>query len=344
MLLSEIAARTGLELAGPDKEIVGVNTLESSAATELSFLVNPKYAPMLAETGAGAVLCSRRYADQVESALVSESVYHDLARILALFDRPQGRFSGVSELASIDPSASLGEGVTIYPFAFIGPDTVIGDGCTLFPGVYVGEQCRLGRDCTLFPGAVLMSDVTLGERVRVHPGTVIGADGFGYAQGPAGHMKIPQIGRVGIEDDVEIGANTCVDRAALDVTRIGRGTKVDNMVQVAHNVRLGEHCLVAAQVGISGSVRMGNGVVIGGGAGFKDNIEVGDGAMIGGRAGVTNSIGPGAQVTYNPHMDVKTYLRVGASLPRLPDALKRVRRLEKEVERLAALLEEENNG
>jgi UDP-3-O-[3-hydroxymyristoyl] glucosamine N-acyltransferase len=344
MLLSDIALKLGLERIGPDKDIAGVNTLESSSEKELSFLVNPKYAPMLATTRAGAVLCPREYASHVECALVSDSVYFDLARIGAMFDRPQGRFAGVSELASIDPSATLGEGVTVYPHVFVGPETTIGEGCTLFPGVYVGERSRLGRGCTLMPNVVLMSDVTMGDNVRVHAGTVLGADGFGYAQGLAGHTKIPQIGRVEIGDDVEIGANTCVDRAALDVTRISRGTKVDNLVQVAHNVTLGEHCLVAAQVGISGSVRVGSGVVMGGGAGFKDNIEVGDGAMIGGRAGVTNSLPAVAKVTYNPHMDIKTYLRVGASLPRLPDAIKRLRKLEKEVERLAALLEEKRNG
>lgn len=344
MLLSEIATRAGLQWTGPDSEITGVNTLESAGETELSFLVNPKYAPLLSSTRAAAILCMEEYAGQVRSALVSRAVYTDLAKIGALFARPQGTLTGVSELASVDPGAAIGADVTIYPHAFVGPGAVIGDGCTLFPGVYVGEGCSLGKGCMLFPNVVLMSDTTLGDNVTVHAGTVLGADGFGYAQGPMGHIKIHQIGRVDIGDNVEIGANSCVDRAALDVTRIGRGSKVDNLVQIAHNVVMGEHCLAAAQVGISGSVKVGNGVVMGGASGYKDNIEIGDGAMIGGRGGVTNSLKPGAQVSGYPHMDIRTFLRVSAGLPRLPDALKRIRKLEKQVQALTEALEDKNNG
>ncbi len=340
MLLSEIVQGLGVEFTGPDKEITGINTLESAGKTELSFLVNPKYVPLLATTKAAAVICEKQFAAEVETAILSQAVYQDLARIVSIFARPQGTFCGLSELASIDPLAKFSENVTVYPFAFVGPEAVIGQGTTLFPGSYVGERCQIGKGCVLMPNVVLMSDVTLGDNVTVHAGTVLGADGFGYAQGLGGHMKIPQIGRVEIGNNVEVGANSCVDRAALDVTFVGSGTKIDNFVQVAHNVTIGKHCLVAAQVGIAGSVKVGNGVIMGGGAGFKDNIEIGDGAMIGGRAGVTNSLKPGAQVTYNPHMDVRTYLRVGASLPRLPDALKRIRKLEKRVEQLVAALEE----
>lgn len=343
MLLSDIAQEFGLELNGPDKEITGINTLESASESELSFLVNPKYAPMLATTRAAAVICEQSFARDVESALVSQAVYLDLARVGNMFDRPQGTLQGVSKLATIDPSAKLGEGVTVYPHAFIGPETVIGEGSVIFPGCYVGERSRLGKSCTLFPNVVLMSETILGDNVAVHSGTVLGSDGFGYAQGPTEHMKIPQIGHVEIGDNVEVGANCCIDRAALDVTRIGSGSKVDNLVQIAHNVTTGDNCLVAAQAGIAGSVKVGHGVVMGGASAVKDNVEIGDGAMIGGRAGVTNSLKPGAQVTGFPHMDVRKYLRVSAAMPRLPDALKRIRRLEKQVAQLVQALEENKN-
>ncbi len=343
MLLSEIAQQVGLVHTGPDLEITGLSTLESAGKTELSFLVKPQFAALLATTQAGAVLCTEEFASQVSSALISRNVPQDRSKIGALFVRSQGNFSGISELACIDESAVLGENVTVYPFAFIAGDTHIGDGCTIFPGCYIGERCSLGTQCTLYPNVSIMSDCFLGDRVIIHAGTVLGADGFGYAQEPTGHMKIPQIGRVEIGDDVEIGANSCVDRASLDVTRIGRGTKIDNQVQIAHNVILGEHCLAAAQVGIAGSVRMGDAVFMGGGAAFKDNIEVGARSMIGARTGVTNSIQPGAKVAGSPHLDLNSFLRVSAGLPRLPDALKRLRKLEKQVQQIAHELAGEDN-
>jgi len=336
MLLSEIATRLGLEQLGPDREILGVNTLESAGESELSFLVNPKYTKALEASRAGAVLLSAEHAPLVESALLSENVYMDLARVVSLFARPQGQFTGQSPLAFVHETAQVHESATIYPFAFIGPETQISANAVIFPGCYIGERCCVGADCLVYPNAVLMSDTVLGDRCIVQPGCVLGGDGFGFAQTPAGHMKIPQVGHVQLGDDVEVGANTSIDRAALDVTQVGSGTKVDSLVQVGHNVRIGEHCLVVAGTGIGGSTHIGDGVVIGGQAGIKDNITIGDGAMIGAQAGVNNDLPAGSKVTYTPMMDIGTYLRVGAALPRLPGLLKRVRRLEKELERARA--------
>ncbi|MEF2146209.1 MAG: UDP-3-O-(3-hydroxymyristoyl)glucosamine N-acyltransferase [Desulfovibrionaceae bacterium] len=334
MLLSEIAQRLGLDFSGPDREILGVNTLESAVETELSFLVNPKYAKQLASSRAGAILLEPNHAQGVESVLLSSNVYMDLARVLSLFARPQGEFTGQSELACIHDSAKVDESATIYPFAFVGPDSVIGAGSRIFPGCYVGERCVVGKDCLLYPNAVLMADTTLGDRVILQPGAVLGGDGFGFAQTPLGHMKIPQIGGTRLGNDVEVGSNSSIDRAALDVTLVGSGTKVDSLVQVGHNVRIGEHCLLVSGVGIGGSTRIGDGVVIGGQAGIKDNISIADGCMIGAKCGVNNDLPAGSKVTYNPMMDIATFLRVGASLPKLPELLKRVRRLERELESL----------
>lgn len=334
MLLSEIAKRLELEHAGSDLDILGVNTLESAGKSELSFLVNPRFVKMLEHTGAGAVLVGPEYADRVEAALISANIYMDLARVVSLFAKPQGEFAGQSQLAYVGRQVEIHETATIHPFAYIGPETTIGSGTTVFPGCYVGERCRIGNNCVLYPNAVLMADTTLGDRCIVQPGSVLGGDGFGFAQTPGGHMKIPQIGRVVLGNDVEVGTNTSIDRAALDKTSIGSGSKIDSLVQIGHNVRIGEHCLVVAGTGIGGSTKIGDGVIIGGQAGIKDNIEIGDGCMIGARGGINNNLPAGSKVTYNPMMEVGTFLRVGAALPRLPELLKRVRRLEKELERL----------
>lgn len=338
MLLSEIAERLGLKQLGPDLEIEGVNTLESAGKSELSFLVNPKYSSTLASTEAGAVLCSETYASQVGSALVSDNVYLDLAGIVRLFEKKQGDFSGISQMARIHDTAKVDETATIYPYAYIGPDAEIGPGVTLYPGAYVGPGCTIGQGSILYPNCVLMAGTELGENVIIQPGAVLGGDGFGYAQGPAGHMKIPQIGRVLVENDVEIGSNSAVDRAALDTTTIGQGTKMDNLVQIGHNVSIGAHCLVVAQVGIGGSTKIGNGVVIGGQAGFKDNVTVGDGCQIGGKAGIVGDLDPGATVTFNPHMDINTYLRVAVLLPKLPKLMRKMKKMEKEIARLTEAL------
>ncbi|MGE4293587.1 MAG: UDP-3-O-(3-hydroxymyristoyl)glucosamine N-acyltransferase [Desulfovibrio sp.] len=344
MLLSEIAERLGLEQSGPDREILGVNTLESAGESELSFLVNPKYFKMLEQTKAGAVLVGPDQVGKVASALISGNVYMDLARVVSLFARPQGEFAGQSQLAYVGRQAEIHETATIYPFAFVGPETVIGPGTVVFPGCYIGERCRIGSDCLIFPNAVLMAETTLGDRCIMQPGSVLGGDGFGFAQTPAGHMKIPQIGHVVLGNDVEVGANSSVDRAALDKTSIGSGSKIDSLVQVGHNVRIGEHCLVVAGTGIGGSTKIGDGVIIGGQAGIKDNIEIGDGCMIGARGGINNNLPAGSKVTYNPMMEVGTFLRVGAALPRLPELLKRVRRLERDLERLQGPDSGEKNG
>ncbi|KAB1443682.1 UDP-3-O-(3-hydroxymyristoyl)glucosamine N-acyltransferase [Pseudodesulfovibrio senegalensis] len=335
--LSSIAEQLGLEFTGEDKQITGVNTLEKAGPGDVSFLVNPKYARLLETTSAGAVLTGPDYADRVQSALISSNVYLDLAKIVKLFEVPQGRMSGTSELSCVHESADIAESATVYPFAFIGENARIGEDTVIFPGCYVGESTVIGRECIVYPNAVLMGGCELGDNSIIQPGAVIGADGFGYAQTPFGHMKIPQIGKVCLGDNVEIGANTAVDRAALDVTSIGPGTKIDNLVQVGHNVQMGKHCLVVGQVGIGGSTTIGDNVVLGGQAGIADNVTIGSNVKVGGQAGISNRLDDGSVVSGSPSMPYSTYLKaMGVCAPKLPDLFKKVKKLEK---RLATLEE-----
>ena len=332
MKLSALADKLGLEYTGADIEITGVNTLDKAGPHEISFLVNPKYQQQLETTKAGCVLTSGPYADKIDSALISDNVYMDLAKIVNLYAEPQGCLTGVSELAFVHPDASVHESVTVYPFAFVGAYAQIGENTVVFPGVYVGEKTHIGSDCILYPNAVVMGGLTLGDKVILQPGAVLGGDGYGYAQTPAGHMKIPQIGTVSVENDVEIGSNSAIDRAALDTTRIKRGTKIDNLVQIGHNVEIGEHCLIVGQVGIGGSTVVGNGVVLAGQVGVADNARIGDGAIVGAQGGVSGELAAGSKVSGTPNMPFSTYMKAcGVCLPKLPDMFRRLKKLEKEL-------------
>jgi UDP-3-O-[3-hydroxymyristoyl] glucosamine N-acyltransferase len=341
--LSALAEELGLEYTGADIEISGVNTLDKAGPDEISFLVNPKYQQQLETTKAGCVLTSGPYAERARSALVSTNVYMDLAKIINLFAKPQGCLTGVSEVAFVHPDASVDGTATVYPFAFIGEGAEIGANTVLFPGVYVGEGTSVGANCILYPNVVVMGGLSLGDNVILQPGAVLGGDGFGFAQTPAGHMKIPQIGTVAVEDDVEIGANTAIDRAALDTTRIKRGTKIDNLVQIGHNVEIGEHCLVVGLVGIGGSTVVGNGVILAGQAGIADNTRIGDGVIIGGQCGVSGEVEPGVRLSGTPAMPYSTYLKAaGVCLPKLPDMFKRLKKLEMELESMKKAVGEDN--
>jgi len=333
--LSSIAKQLGLEFTGEDKNITGVNTLEKAGPGDISFLVNPKYARLLETTNAGAILVGPENVEKVDSALISSNIYLDLAKVVKLFEVPQGRMTGSSELAYIHESADIAKSATVYPFAFVGEGVTIGENSTIFPGCYIGEESTIGTDCTLYPNVVVMGGCILGDNTIIQPGAVIGADGFGYAQTPLGHMKIPQIGNVQLEDNIEVGANTAIDRAALDVTKVGTGTKIDNLVQVGHNVRLGNHCLVVGQVGIGGSTTIGDNVVLGGQAGIADNVTIGSNVKVAGQSGVNNRLADESIVAGSPYMPYPVYLKaMGVCVPRLPEMFKKIKRLEK---RLAAL-------
>lgn len=340
---SEVAKALGLTLKGEDCEIVGVNTLENAGPEELSFLANPKYAQFLPQTKAAAVIVSEEHADKTATALISRNPYADFGRAVALFAKPQGSFSGVGESAVISDDAVLGRDVAAYPFAYVGPRAQIGDGCALFPGCYIGEDCVLGEGCVVYPNAVLMAGTVLGKGCVIHAGVVLGADGFGYARSASGIQKIPQIGVVRIGDDVEIGANAAVDRAVLGATTVGDGSKIDNLVQIGHNVVIGKECFIVSQVGISGSTKIGDKSTLAGQVGVAGHLKIGAGVTIGPQSGVAHDIPDNVTCGGSPCVDGKTYLRTLAVMPKLPDMHKRLRRLEDDLAELKKLLGKENS-
>lgn len=340
MLLSELANRLGLKLVGQDAEFSGLNTLEHASGTEVSFLSNPKYRHCLADTKALAVILAEEFAQDVPTALVSSNPYRDFAYAASFFVRKQGSFTGISEHAVIHPEARIADGCTIHPHAHVGAGTTVGKGCTLFPGVYVGEDCVIGEGSVLYPNAVVLAGVTIGESCVVNAGAVLGTDGFGFVRIDGKMQKIPQIGSVALADGVDIGANSCIDRATLGNTRIGKDSKLDNLVQLGHNVELGEQCLIISQVGIAGSTKVGDRVTMAGQAGIAGHLTIGNDVTIGPQAGVPKDIAPGVTGSGSPFMDARTYMRATVLAPKLPDLHKKVLQLEKELEALKQLLAE----
>ena len=332
--LSELAAKLGLTLKGEDKNVSGVATLEEAGPGDISFLANPKYIPQLAGTKAGAVVIHSDHSAEVGTALVSTDPYRDFSRIMYLFARPQGSFSGISPQACVAPEAEVGQGCTIYPFCYIGPRARLADGVTLFPGCYVGEDASIGAGTVLYPNVSVMAGTKIGEKCIVHAGVVLGADGFGFVPTPAGIEKIPQVGIVRIGNNVEIGANTAIDRASLGETVVEDGCKIDNLVQLGHNVRVGRHTMLVSQTGIAGSTRVGERVVMAGQAGIGGHLHIGDGAVIGPKSGVGQDVAAGQTVMGMPPMEGRQYLRYILTAPKLMDMAKKIKQLEKDVAEL----------
>jgi UDP-3-O-[3-hydroxymyristoyl] glucosamine N-acyltransferase len=237
-------------------------------------------------------------------------------------------------MAFVHKSARIGEDVSIYPFVYVGEEAVIGNHTTLYAGVFVGDRVRIGNGTVIHPNVSILHDCVIGDEVIIHAGSVIGSDGFGFVRDGQINVKIPQMGYVQIDDQVELGANNTIDRAALGKTWIKRGVKTDNLVQIAHNVVIGEDTVIVAMTGISGSVNIGREVVIGGQVGINDHITIGDRAMIGSQSGVVKSVSPGQVVSGSPSMPHRLWLRTARVIPRLPEMYDRLRRLEKKVEEL----------
>jgi len=329
-LLSELARRLGAELRGPDAEVDGIAALDEADSGKITFLSNPRYTPLVRETKAAAVISKEVVPGAACSFLVTPNPYLAFATTVELFHPPARPAPGVSSQASVHHGAVLGKDIHIAPFVVVEDGAVLGDRVSLYPGVYVGRGSSVGEESVLYPGVTLYHGVRIGKRAILHAGCVIGSDGFGFAPTPQGYRKIPQVGTVEIGDDVEIGANTTIDRAALGVTRIGAGTKLDNLIQVAHNVVIGRDTVIAAQTGISGSCRIGNRVMIGGQAGLAGHLEVGDGVMLGAQSGVAGSVSAAESAAWSgtPIMPHKTWLKMVTLLPKLPDLFRRVKRLE----------------
>ncbi|MDR2826005.1 MAG: UDP-3-O-(3-hydroxymyristoyl)glucosamine N-acyltransferase [Deltaproteobacteria bacterium] len=345
--LKELAKKLGLILKGvePLIKIKGLNTLESAGPDELSFFANPKYLSFLKSTEAAAVIVDEAHAKEVKCALVSQNPYLDFGRALSFFARKEGCMSGVSDLAFIHPAASLGEGCTVYPFVFVGARAKIGKGCTLFSGVYVGEDCIIGDNCLLYPNVVLLSRVELGDACELFPGVVLGADGFGFTRKGAGAthasgiQRIPQAGFVRLGREVSVGANTAIDRGALGPTTVGDEAKIDNLVQIGHNVIIGKEAIIVAQSGIAGSTKMGDRVTVAAQAGISGHLSIGDNVVIGPRAGVAKDVPDNFSGGGTPLVDGQTFLRTIALMPKFPEMAKRITKLENELTALKRSLE-----
>ncbi|GAB4229992.1 MAG: UDP-3-O-(3-hydroxymyristoyl)glucosamine N-acyltransferase [Deltaproteobacteria bacterium] len=331
-LLSALAGKIGARLVGDDVEVRGVAALEEAGPGQVTFLSNPKYALRARGTKASAVIAKAPVPGAACAMLLAPDPYLAFALAVREFHPPVRLPAGISPMASVHPSAVLGKEVHVGPFAAVEEGAVVGDRATLYPGSYVGKGAVVGEDAILYPRVTLYEGVRIGKRVILHAGCVIGSDGFGFAPTRGGYVKIPQVGIVEIGDDVEIGANTTVDRAALGVTRIGPGTKLDNLIQVGHNVEIGRDTVIAAQVGISGSCRIGSRVMIGGQSGLAGHLEVGDGVMLGAKTGVASSLSAKETRAWSgtPAMPHGTWLKMVTLLPRLPELFRRVRRLERE--------------
>jgi UDP-3-O-[3-hydroxymyristoyl] glucosamine N-acyltransferase len=346
--LGLLAERLCLNLikGDPDRRVNRLAGLEEAGPGDLSFLANPAYAKLLAATGAEAAVVGRDIGDAPCALLQADNPDLAFARAALLISPlPPPPPPGIHPSAMIAPSASLGQDVSIGAGTVIEAGVVVGDRTIIYPQVHAGAGAHIGEDCLFYPGVKIYPGVAIGHRCIFHAGTVIGSDGFGYAWTGQGYFKIPQVGTVVIEDDVEIGANACVDRARFGETRIGRGTKLDNLVQIAHNVKLGPCCAFAAQVGIAGSASIGAGVQMGGQAAAVGHIRIGDGLTIVGQSAVSKSI-PGREAGVekdrliwidSPAKPMREHLREAQNL-------KALGRLRETVRNLEARLEELENG
>ncbi len=337
--LADIAQTLGVRLeGGGDQPISGVATLADAGPNQVSYLASEKYARELAGTRAAAVIIEKKVRLRQPLAVTLLRVDDaDLAvsRVLELFAPPVPRPPlGVHPSAVIDPTAKVGDGARIGPHVVIGRNTIIGRDCTLHAGVCIGDDVRIGDGCELFAHVVVRERITIGNRVIIHAGSVLGTDGFGYRWDGKRHQKIPQIGTVVVEDDVEIGSCVCIDRAKFAATRIGTGSKIDNLVQIGHNVQVGPHCIIVGQTGLAGSAVLGSGVVLGGQTAVRDHIHIGDGAAAAACSAIAEDIPARTVVSGMPALPHRQSLREQAALRRLPELVTQLRRLQEQVEAL----------
>jgi UDP-3-O-[3-hydroxymyristoyl] glucosamine N-acyltransferase len=313
--------------------VTSFGKIEEAQKGQLSFLANPKYEEYLYTTGASVVIINESFElkQPVNATLIRvPDAYSAFATLLAKYQEiMEQQLSGIQQPSYIAKSASYGQHVFIGAFAYIGENVKIGNNSKIFPNAYIGDGVSIGDNSIIHPGVKIYHNCKIGNHVTIHAGTVIGSDGFGFAPQPDGSFKkVPQIGNVVIEDDVEIGANATIDRATIGSTLIRAGAKLDNLIQIAHNVEVGNSTVIAAQAGVSGSTRIGKGVMIGGQAGLVGHIQVGDGAKINAQSGVSKSLGPGKAVTGSPAYDYTSALRSQAINRKLPELEKRVKELE----------------
>jgi len=334
----ELAERLGCRIEGrSDLKLTGIATIRDAGPDQLTFLANPRYRKELSETRAGAIIVA---ADEETPPamirIVSDKPYIDFQRAMGVLYPPEAPDIdiGIDPLARVHDSAIMGKDIRLAAFAEVDAGVVIGDGCMIASGAYIGRDVKIGNECLIGYSVVIRRDVEIGNRVVIGDGTVVGFDGFGYAPDESGYQKIPQVGTVVIEDDVEIGANCCIDRATIGVTRIGRGSKLDNLIQIAHGVQIGENTVIAAQTGISGSTRIGSNVMMGGQVGIVGHIDIGDGMIIGAQAGVSKSYDIKGMISGYPARPHHEALKRDASIGQVPKLIQRLKELEERMEDL----------
>lgn len=334
--------------------ITGVAGLDSAIPGTISFIENEKFLSEAIESSAAAIIVPEALAEAFEAAQKQFKRGRKRAKPIVLAGNPRLAFAkvleflqpnampekGIHPTAIIETDAHIGEGVTIREHCYVGHHARINDGAVLYPHVVIGDGAQIGDECVLFPSVVILGQVHIGKRVRIHSGSVIGGDGFGYVFDGERHQKVPQIGTVIIEDDVEIGCNVCIDRATMGATRIGEGTKIDNLVQIAHNVQIGKNCVLCGQVGLSGSVIVEDNVIMAGQAGLRDHVKIGKGAILGAKAGIMSDVAAGEFVAGAPAVPNRDYMKINAASRKLPEMARQLRRLEKVVEELSRRLEE----
>jgi UDP-3-O-[3-hydroxymyristoyl] glucosamine N-acyltransferase len=337
--LEELADFLGGTLQGdPSIAIHTLGSLDDAEEGQITFLANPKYAAKVATTRASAVVLPPGAESYGRPAIRVTNPYLAFAKLLTLFQVRQPSPMGVMDGALLGEKVVLGSDITIYPGAYVGNNVTIGSRSIIHPGAVIYDNVTIGDDTVIHANVSVRESCRIGSRVIIHCGAVIGADGFGYAPDGDGWFKIPQVGIVIIGNDVEIGANTAVDRAALATTVIGSGTKIDNLVQIAHNCQLGENCMIVAQVGIAGSSRLGRHVTIGGQAALSGHITLGDNVMVGGQSGVTEDVPAGTIVSGTPAFPHRDWLKASRTYPKLPEMRKTLNSLEKRLEELEAAL------
>lgn len=341
--LAQLAEHVNGMLAGDASVLItAVAGIEEAGKGDITFLANPKYRSQIEQTEASAVIVAPDVDIPGVNLIKVPNPYLAFAQVLTMFARKYHPPIGVDDSCQVGDEVTIGKDCAIGPQVSIGNHVTIGERTIVYPGVVIGDKVSIGSDSILYPNVSLLQEIRLGNRVIIHSGTVIGSDGFGFAPtGGEGYYKIPQAGTVVIDDDVEIGANVSIDRATLGETHIHKGVKIDNLVQIAHNVVIGEHSVVVSQVGISGSTKVGKHVTLAGQVGLVGHIQIGDKVMIGAQSGVSKSVPEGAMLSGSPAVDHRLWRKSQVSLLKLPEALKNIRALEKRIKILEQQLENE---
>lgn len=311
--------------------------IEEGVEGAISFLSNPKYTHYIYDTKSSIVLIDENVELEhpVKTTLIRvKNAYECVAKLLQLYESMKPKKTGIDSLAFVSPSAKVGMDCYIGAFAYVGDNAVVGDGCQIYPHATICDNVKMGDNCLVYPKVTVYHDCKIGNRVTLHAGSVVGADGFGFAPAAEGYDKIPQIGIVTIEDDVEIGANTCIDRSTMGSTYVRKGVKLDNLVQIAHNTDIGENTVMSAQVGVAGSTKVGQWCMFGGQVGIAGHITIGNKVFLGAQSGVPGSLKDNQALIGTPPMEQLPYFKSQAIFRRLPDMYKELNELKKEVEEL----------